>query len=101
MTEPWWWHKLKPQAIWYTTRLLNEVGGLRVTSGWRSLWENTRAHGARHSGHLLGWCTDLVGDRQHMQAAGTLALHWGARQVLIHDAGSGLHLHVDWRQASG
>lgn len=100
-STPWWWRRLRPPAIWYTTRLINEVGGLRVTSGWRSLLENTRAHGARHSGHLLGWCTDLVGTPDAMARGRQLALSWGARQVLIHDAGSGLHLHCDWRGAKG
>lgn len=95
---PWWWHKLKPRAIWGTTRLVNEAGGLRVTSAWRSWLTQLRlTGGSKTSTHPLGWSTDLAGSRQAMERGASLAREWGARQVLIHDAGSGLHLHVDWR----
>lgn len=97
---PSWWLKLKPQAIWGTTRLLNESGGLRVTSGWRSWRAQLRLPGgSKTSTHPLGWSVDLVGSHSAMARARELALSWGARQALIHDAGTGLHLHVDWRGA--
>lgn len=99
MGSPWWWSRLKPGAIWCQTRLLQEHPQLRVTSGWRSVRANIAAHGKVTSGHLLGWCVDAVSSRREMELAAITARRWGARQVLIHDAGSGLHLHVDWRGA--
>lgn len=95
--NPWWWYRLTPEAIWGTTRLMNERGPLVVTSAYRTVAHNTRVHGVPGSGHTLGVCTDLVGTRATMRSAAELARRLGARQVLIHDTGSGLHLHVDWR----
>lgn len=82
--------------------MLNEVGGLRVTSAWRSwavqLRLVARLKGAsKRSAHPLGWCVDFVGTRAKMEEGRRFARGAGARQALIHDAGSGLHLHVDWR----
>lgn len=100
--KPAWWHKLKPVAIWYTTRLLNEVPGLRVSSAWRSWAAQLKLKGgSRTSTHPLGWSTDLVGSRASLESAAVQAREWGAHQVLIHDAGTGIHLHVDWRGAHG
>lgn len=99
MTTLTWQRRLRPGALWCTVRLLQEVDGLRVSSGWRSVLANRRARGKWNSAHLLGWATDLVGSRQAMDRAAEVARSWGARQVLIHDAGSGVHLHVDWRGA--
>ena len=100
--RPAWWRNLQPPAIWFTTRLLNEVGGLRVTSAWRSAEKNARTPGAaKNSAHITGWATDLVGTEVRMQRARRLALGFGARQALVHDAGTGRHLHVDWRGARG
>jgi len=96
-TTPWWWKGLQPKAIWWATRMLNECGGLRVTSARRTVLQNLRAHGVKSSGHIVGWCVDFVGTRAAMTTAAAFARDAGARQVLIHDVGSGLHLHVDFR----
>lgn len=101
MSNPWWWKNLKPEALWCQVRLMQKHPTLRVTSGWRSLWQNRRLKGAaRNSGHMKGWCVDSVATPLEMSFAAATAKSWGARQVLIHDAGTGLHLHVDWRGAT-
>lgn len=99
-SSPWWWRKLHPEVIWGTTRLLNESGGLRVTSAWRSWTAQLRLKGgSRTSAHPLGWCVDLVGSAEAMARARDIALGWRCHQVLIHDAGTGVHLHIDFRGA--
>lgn len=72
--------------------------GLRFTSGKRSAAQNRAANGVENSDHLKGTTTnpgaaDFVGSMSAMQAAGAWAQSQGWN-VLIHDAGSGLHLHV-------
>lgn len=94
--KPWWWAGLKPPAIWWTTRLVNELGGLRITSGKRTRRQNLRIKGATLNGHTDGLTVDAVGTRQAMEVAARQAMVWGARRALIHDAGTGLHLHIEW-----
>lgn len=96
--EPWWWLKLRPEARWGATRLQNEVPGIRVTSGWRSPQHNAEVGGVPTSGHLDGWCTDHAGPMRRLRRAAQLAHRIGCRQTLIHDSGTGVHLHVDWRR---
>lgn len=96
MANPWWWKRLHPLAIWNGTRILNEVGGLRVTSGWRSRLANRRVNGSPRSLHLQGRAVDFVGPMVMMERARRFALELGASKAIIHDAGSGLHLHTEW-----
>lgn len=95
--KPSWWTNMHDVAIWNATLLMAQFPTLRLTSAWRSPAQNRRAHGVKNSGHLLGWCTDFVATPLEMSRAAARAREMGAYQVLVHDSGSGLHLHVDWR----
>ena len=70
--------------------------GLRVSGGYRSPERNREVGGAANSYHLTGRAADFVGTQAQMQAARQWAGNNGAREALIHDAGSGVHLHVAW-----
>lgn len=94
--DPWWWKHLNPRAIWNVTRLLNEAGPLVVTSAYRTVTHNARVHGVPGSRHTLGQAVDLFGTERVMRRAAALARELGAVEVIIHDTGSGLHLHVAW-----
>jgi len=72
--------------------------GLKFTSGKRSAAHNRAVNGIENSDHLKGTTTnpgaaDFVGSMSAMRAAGKWAEGQGWN-VLIHNAGSGLHLHV-------
>ena len=69
---------------------------LRVTSGYRSAERNRAVNGSATSHHLTGRAADFVGTADQMRAAAAAARAQGAIEVLIHDAGSGTHLHVAW-----
>lgn len=75
---------------------LAERFDLRVTSGYRSPAHNARIGGSPTSWHLTGRAADFVGNETDMQAAAAYAQQTGAVEVLIHNAGSGRHLHVAW-----
>lgn len=75
---------------------LAETYNLRVTSGYRSPEHNARVRGAANSWHLTGRAADFVGSESDMQAAAEAARNSGAIEVLIHNVGSGRHLHVVW-----
>jgi hypothetical protein len=74
--------------------------GLRVTSGYRSPAHNRAVGGVAGSYHTRGTpsnpgAVDLVGSGSAMQAASAYAArHFNLAENLIHDAGSGLHLHL-------
>jgi hypothetical protein len=70
--------------------------GLTLTSGWRSPADNRAAGGVPSSYHVKGRAADFVGSPALMQRAKAWADKHGAVETLIHDAGSGLHLHVAW-----
>ncbi len=70
--------------------------GLTVTSGYRTATQNANAGGVSTSYHLTGRAADFVGTQAQMQAAQQWAKSNGAREALIHNAGSGTHLHVAW-----
>jgi hypothetical protein len=72
------------------------VPGLRVSSGYRTPEQNRRANGVSDSAHLRGTASDFVGSMDALQRGAAWARANGARQVLIHNAGSGVHLHVSW-----
>lgn len=67
---------------------------LSETSGRRSVARNAAANGSEVSKHLLGMARDFSADEGHgLQAAETTAEELGLWAV-VHDAGSGSHLHV-------
>jgi hypothetical protein len=70
--------------------------GLALTSGWRSKAHNQAVGGVPNSLHVAGRAADFVGSEHLMQQALAWARKHGAVEALIHDAGSGRHLHVAW-----
>lgn len=73
--------------------------GLRFTSGYRDPAHNARVNGSKTSNHMKQGrhgALDFVGSEKQMQAGAAWAKANGAREVLIHNAGSGQHLHVAW-----
>lgn len=70
--------------------------GLTPTSGLRSSEENSAVNGVPNSGHLTGRSMDYVGNQDQMEAGRQWALANGATEALIHDAGSGVHLHISY-----
>lgn len=75
-------------------RYISENYDLRVSGGYRTEERNAEVNGAANSHHLSGRAGDFVGSQSSMQAARAWALQNGAREALIHNAGSGTHLHV-------
>lgn len=78
-----------------TQALMGQFGGLRFTSGYRDPARNAAAGGVKNSKHLTGQASDFVGTEAEMQRAAAAAKAQGAK-VLIHDSGSGRHLHIEW-----
>ena len=70
--------------------------GLRVTGGYRTPERNREVGGVPNSNHLTGRAADFVGTQSQMLAARQWARNNGAREALIHNAGSGTHLHLAW-----
>jgi len=70
--------------------------GLTLTSGYRTATHNSSVGGSPNSYHLSGRAADFVGTQAQMQAAQQWAKQNGAREAIIHNAGSGTHLHVAW-----
>lgn len=73
-----------------------ETFGLRVSGGHRTPERNRAVGGVPNSNHLTGRAADFVGPYTNMQKAEVWAEENGAREALIHDAGSGTHLHLAW-----
>lgn len=75
---------------------------LRHTSGYRDPAHNAAVGGVPNSAHTRKdkkgrpAAEDYVGSESAMQRAAKEARRRGAKQVLIHDAGSGRHLHIEW-----
>lgn len=94
---------LTPHARLHARALLAAVPRLVVTSGRRSPDRNRRAGGSPRSYHLTGRAVDLVGAGYDLElglrtarAQRVTPRCTGPEEALIHDAGSGLHLHVAW-----
>ena len=68
---------------------------IEVSSGRRSVENNAASNGASNSNHLNGEAIDFIvnGDYDPKEVE-TLARQYGLK-VLYHDAGSGLHFHVE------
>ena len=69
---------------------------LTVSGGYRTAARNAEVNGASNSHHLTGRAADFVGSQSAMNEGAAWARANGAREVLIHNAGTGTHLHVAW-----
>lgn len=81
---------------WHVQRLVEHVPGLSISSGRRSPDHNRRVGGSPTSKHLQGKACDLYGPELDMMHGRRTAQHEGASRAIIHDSGSGRHLHVEW-----
>lgn len=91
----WGGYQFDSGVVGYLQRL-QAATGLKVSSGYRSPSHNKRVGGVPNSNHLTGRAADFSGSSKQMQAGAAWARANGAREVLIHNAGSGMHLHVAW-----
>lgn len=78
-------------------------GALRHTSGYRDPARNARTPGAaknsyhmQRDAHGNARANDYAGSSKDMQRGAALAKQMGAKEVLVHNAGTGMHLHVAW-----
>lgn len=83
-------------AIVSKIEYLDQNFDLRVTGGYRTPERNSAVNGSATSYHLTGRAGDFVGPQSAMEAGRQWARASGARETLIHNAGSGTHLHVAW-----
>lgn len=86
-------YEFDPEFVGYVKQLNDAVPGLRVASGYRDPERNRQVNGVQNSMHLSGKAVDFSGSARDMQNAAGMAQQLGLR-YLIHDAGSGMHLHV-------
>lgn len=78
-------------------RLAQQFPGLRLTSAYRDPARNARTPGAaKNSWHMKGRAVDFAGNARDMASGAAWARQNGAREVLVHNAGTGQHLHVAW-----
>ena len=75
--------------------------GLHVTSSYRSPAHNAEVGGVPNSLHTRGLAFDLVGSDSQMQKAKAWAESHKEmfQEVLVHDVGSGSHLHLGFRSS--
>lgn len=81
-----------PSIAGQLSRLLAGHPDVRITSGWRSPWDNKRVGGGTNSRHMLGIAVDLVGPKNTLTHIRQEARSLGATEVL--DEGD--HTHVAW-----
>jgi hypothetical protein len=88
--------RLVDSAILDKVKYLDENFDLRFSGGHRTPQRNAEVGGSATSYHLSGRAADFVGSAVEMRRGYDWARANGAREVLIHNAGSGTHLHVAW-----
>lgn len=86
-------YEFDPGFASYVKQINEAFPGLRVASGYRDPERNRQVNGVPNSMHLTGRAVDFSGSARDMQNAAGFAESLGLR-YLIHDAGSGMHLHV-------
>ena len=89
-----------------TWKLANEIAskfGLTITSSYRTPAHNRAVGGVEGSDHTHGSAANpgAFDFTPPSEAAAAFARSLGAKQVLIHDAGSGMHLHVGFFNRGG
>lgn len=83
-------------------RLRSQFPGLTETSGYRTPEHNAEVGGVPNSYHTQldehgnSRAYDFVGSAADMQNGADWARQNGATEVLVHNVGSGQHLHVAW-----
>jgi len=75
--------------------------GLSVSSSYRTPEHNAEVGGVPNSYHTKGLAFDFTGSTSAMNSAKSWALRHPEmfKEVLVHDAGSGLHLHLAFRSS--
>lgn len=92
----------QPVSGGYWDQLRFQFPGLTETSGYRTPEHNAEVGGVPNSYHTQlddhgnSRAYDFVGSAADMQSAAAWARQNGAAEVLIHNAGSGQHLHIAW-----
>jgi hypothetical protein len=94
---------LSPHARLHVLSLLAQCPGLTLTSGRRGADRNRAVGGSPRSFHLQGRAADFVADGQTLAFGLTIIRRdrvtprcTGPEEAVIHDVGSGLHLHAAW-----
>lgn len=92
-----------PDVAEHLRHVMAAVPGLTLTSTLRTAQRNRAVGGSPRSLHLTGRAGDLAGRRDALDAGyafatrhGAPGTHTGPREALIHDKGSGTHLHLAW-----
>lgn len=92
----WNGKKVHSSVVPYFEQLSTAFPGLRFSGGYRDPETNKKVNGVPNSWHLQGKAGDFSGAPKDMYAAQAWAKAHGAKEALVHNAGSGLHLHVAW-----
>ncbi len=90
------WGGLHADVQGYGTRLMQQFPGLRFTSGYRDPAHNRAVGGVPNSWHTKGRAIDFSGSAKDMANGAAWARSNGANEVLVHNVGSGQHLHAAW-----
>lgn len=81
--------------------ILNKFPGLTVSSGYRDPSHNAQVGGVPGSLHTQGTAADFTGPEDLMaQAAAYAQTLPGIDEAMVHDAGSGRHLHAGFKRDS-